>query len=526
MIINSLKGLANNLQVKNEQTDVSQCGIELEKIRAAILQNSAVKEAMVSVKENKKILAYVVPKNKIPLKNTLLCERVSFWNEVFQHLYGEAIQTSEKIEFNIKGWNSSYTDKPLPEEEMKEWLHDTIENIKALKPRRVLEIGCGTGLILVNIAPHCEEYWATDLSSGALDCIEILKKKFSQLNHVKLFHRAADDFKDFEHQQFDLVIINSVVQYFPSIDYFINVLKGSASVIDKKGYIFAGDLRNFALLNEFHSSVEAFKSSDDTTKFDLHAQIAKALRKEREFTIDPLFFTNINSFLPNITYSQIKLKNSQYHNELTGFRYNVICYVGHDVSKIKEAPWVDWSKTYKTISALKEHLSGTKPQPEIIAIKSIPNARLSGEVSLMHWLGEENSPYETLGNWRRRKKDHIADFCEPSDLEKLAATYGYNILICPSLDKPCAFDVIFMMKKITDTQFHCFRSDMARLTKIEATAEQYANIPLQDNGDYQLTNAIYDTLKQTLPNHMIPSDFIIVDSLPTTSNIVGLTTEK
>ena len=34
--------------------------------------------------------------------------------------------------------------------------------------RRVLEIGCGTGLLLSRIAPSCEKYFGTDISKEAI----------------------------------------------------------------------------------------------------------------------------------------------------------------------------------------------------------------------------------------------------------------------------------------------------------------------------------------------------------------------
>jgi len=49
--------------------------------------------------------------------------------------------------------------RSIPAEQMREWINDRVERILALQPSRVLEIGCGTGLMLFQIAPHCTEYW-------------------------------------------------------------------------------------------------------------------------------------------------------------------------------------------------------------------------------------------------------------------------------------------------------------------------------------------------------------------------------
>ena len=62
--------------------------------------------------------------------------------------------------FNIAGWNSSFTGEAIPELEMRDWLDRTVEQILDLGPNRVLEIGCGSGMLLFRIAPRCVEYRA------------------------------------------------------------------------------------------------------------------------------------------------------------------------------------------------------------------------------------------------------------------------------------------------------------------------------------------------------------------------------
>jgi ubiquinone/menaquinone biosynthesis C-methylase UbiE len=109
----------------------------------------------------------------------------------------------------------------IPAEQMREWVDCTVARIESLGPRRVLEIGCGTGLLLCRVAPKCDLYVGTDFSETALGRLRGLIVSSQELSNVVLKRRMADNFEGIEEQSFDTVVINSVAQYFPSIDYIL-----------------------------------------------------------------------------------------------------------------------------------------------------------------------------------------------------------------------------------------------------------------------------------------------------------------
>ena len=75
------------------------------------------------------------------------------------------------------------------------WVETTVERIKALRPKSVWEIGCGTGLLLFRVAPGSERYYGTDISQTALEFLERqLRRPELRLPHVKLEHKAAHEF--------------------------------------------------------------------------------------------------------------------------------------------------------------------------------------------------------------------------------------------------------------------------------------------------------------------------------------------
>ena len=52
------------------------------------------------------------------------------------------------------------------------WVETTVERIRALRPKSVWEIGCGTGLLLFRLAPGSERYYGTDISQTALGFLQ------------------------------------------------------------------------------------------------------------------------------------------------------------------------------------------------------------------------------------------------------------------------------------------------------------------------------------------------------------------
>src|SRR5262249_9829015 len=95
-------------------------------------------------------------------------EQVGQWGMAWDQGYASH-RRSPDAAFDITGWSSSYTRLPIPEEEMSEWLDRTVDRILALRPSRVLEIGCGTGMILLRVAPCCKSYHGTDISEVVLE---------------------------------------------------------------------------------------------------------------------------------------------------------------------------------------------------------------------------------------------------------------------------------------------------------------------------------------------------------------------
>ena len=183
-------------------------------------------------------------------------EQVTQWRTVFDTAYEQYEQAGgADPTFNIRGWTSSYTGEPIPAEEMRRWWRDTVALVRATKPRRVLEIGSGTGLLLFRLAGACEQYTGLDLSSSAI--AHVRRHLPADWQHVTLLRSAgATSWSDLKGDAYDTVV-RELGGPVPgrARGYLVDVLTKAAGLLAPGGRIVVGDVRHRALLEAFHVSV-------------------------------------------------------------------------------------------------------------------------------------------------------------------------------------------------------------------------------------------------------------------------------
>src|SRR5262249_29253487 len=154
--------------------------------------------------------AYVAARPAASLNGSAVTSWRTLWEATYAGETGGP-RTSNDPTLNTAGWISSYTGELISHAEMRQGAEHTGGRIRALRPKRVLEIGCGTGMLLFRIAPICEHYHGVDFSASALRYVEAEAAR-QGLGNVTLQQATADELTGLEARSFDLVILNSVVQ--------------------------------------------------------------------------------------------------------------------------------------------------------------------------------------------------------------------------------------------------------------------------------------------------------------------------
>ncbi|MEH1794706.1 amino acid adenylation domain-containing protein [Nostoc sp.] len=499
--------------------------IELGEIETVLSHHPSVEQAVVIVYEektgNQSLVGYIVQNSQTSdrLESNqevqLFDEQVEQWQMLYNQTYSQANIEPDST-FNIVGWNSSYTSQSIPAAQMREWLNDKVKIILTQQPNRVLEIGCGTGLILFQIAPHCCHYWATDISPVALNYIQQqLNKLEPSLDRVNLLQGAADNFENLEAEGFDTIILNSVVQYFPHIDYLLQVLEGAVNAVAPGGCIFLGDVRNLQLLEAFHASVELHKAPPDLSVTQWQQRVQRQIDQENELLIDPALFTAIGQHFPQITHVQIHLQRGQHHNELTQFRYNVLLYVGDAVNIPQDVQWIDWQKQQLTLSAVRHLLVET--QPEILGVTRILNPRLITSLKSAELL-KNPQEFQTVSQLRAVINAIAPEIgVEPDEFYALAEALSYSLVVtCSDASVSDYYDVIFVQRqsqgRIPPRVFTRTQKQTQRDWRL------YANQPLQPKLKRQLIPQLRSYLETHLPTYMMPNAFVMLDAIPLTAN--------
>ena|GEM_PF-1264499 len=480
--------------------------IELGEIEAVLRDHPAINDAAVQLfgaGDDARLVAYVSPD---PAGLGTLGEPdgdetadwVDQWRTTWESTYGHEKGTGD-LAFDIRSWRDSRTGQSFAEDDMREWVDNTVARIQALKPRRVLEIGCGTGLLLARIAPDCERYAATDLSSEVVAQVERLIAETPALANAEVACTPAHDLSRFEPGSFDAVVINSTIQYFPDANYLMDVLAGAAEVVRDGGAIFVGDVRHAGLLDVHHLFALLPSAPDRMPVADFAKEWRRRIGAEEELLADPGFFTELDNKIPRLSGVDILVKAGRADTEMNRFRYDAVLRIGESGAP---AAALDWDA-----DGWQERLEREKP--DAVIVRGIANGRLTRLIAGLDLLDQDrDGPVETL---RHRFTALPGDAPQPQDIIDAGQALGYDVALSWNAGERGRIDAAFHRGGAA--------TELLRRTP-ERTGEPGLHVesPLRRARLARLPDALRLHTQTVLPDYMVPALVRVMDPLPLTGS--------
>ncbi|PHM47550.1 non-ribosomal peptide synthetase [Xenorhabdus miraniensis] len=505
----------------DSQIKIRSYRIELGEIETALSKHDALSSAAVIAysqnNEDKRLIAYVTPTaawlaEKAAVYNE---DYLDNWTEIFdgqyrqetaEHGEPDVVINNREAGSDFGGWVSSYTEQPIALDQMEEWQAGIMHRIDALHPRRLLEIGCGTGLLLYHYAGQCEYVLATDISAEVLNRHQqILQQR--GWSHVQLRRGDALNLTGLADGEFDSVVINSVVQYFPNIQYMDKVIAQLIPAVEAGGKILLGDIRNLDLLTAHVTAIEQSRLNGQRIEAGILAnRIQRRLQQEPEFLLSPTYFAQLPSRYAEISQVDILIKRGIGDNEMLRYRYDVILHKRDKKAEFcRDLPlnWYDFD-TFDNLQNLLQ--TGAD---DTFGVSGIPNSRVKDDLALAeglrHWPANQViSPSEYSGSFSSEAMEQVQSF---ESLLQYAEQCGYQCGVTWSQQQPDLLDVIFSRGELPPVQ-----------ARHDYNQTYLANYPQISTIGSELSELLESALRKQLPLYMLPSLYIPLERMPLTLN--------
>ena len=244
------------------------------------------------------------------------------------------------------GWQSSYTGQLLSREVMDEYgenIHTKL--LPLLTPQtRVLEIGCSSGISMFRLAPHVGYYLGTDLSA------KILEKSQQEcirrgLHNVSLRAVAAHEIEALGEGNFDIVVVNSVIQCLSGHNYLRKILRMAIGLMKSQGTLYLGSLFDRDLQDRFLESLEEYKRSHRGRNIHTKTDYSEELFINRAF-VDDLRFD-----LPGIVKIEYSEMLGHEASELREYTFDAILHIDKAAAPAPDSLRHKWQFSRRAVAA-------------------------------------------------------------------------------------------------------------------------------------------------------------------------------
>jgi amino acid adenylation domain-containing protein len=457
------------------------------------------------------LVAYVVP------ETVATNDKAPSWQERWDMIYNVGVNhesgqksTDQVLELAIAEQLSGKKDV---KEEIDDWVQQSVNRIRDLRPKRVMEVGCGAGQLLFELAPDTTLYIGTDYSSTAIENLrEKLALNAAKWRNVKTAVANADDFSAVPVASLDLVLIHSVAQYFPDTAYLLQVIEGAVKSVAQGGCVFIGDMQGKSTLRMHHTFDQFPRSSADNTVADFKKIIDRRLFIEDEFMADPAYFYLLPQLIPAISAVDIQLREGKFLNETTKHHYDIWLYVGNPPEIASAETVIDWSPDYST-EYLERSLS--ENSRTVLQLRNVFNHRTAQDHTLLQVIDSLSADTRLMD--AKQKMASIPVSVDPAILWSIGEKHKFTTHVRWAGDgSDNLLDVVFIPYELNNR----IPARPSSITLESASPNDFARNPFKHNlvVPQDQVDAWKQQLRRHLPDYMVPNNFVALAKLPLTPN--------
>ena len=318
---------------KDEQLKFGGIRIEAGEIETTIENEPFIKKAVVKIHEQndyyKTMAAYIeIDEEALFFHGTqIISEDDSFYmKKIYDETYtGAEAFESEKI--NTCGWQNSFTGEVYHPDELYESYSQIKKCISNANLDHILEVGCGTGSLMQEYLPNAKKVSAFEISKEA---IRYMRRRLPEKEKPKVdfYHESLINLHKIK--VYSCVIVNSVIQYLPSIKSLLDSLRKLIKATEDGGTIIIGDVRSLELLDAY-LIIKHFSHHPDRNGTIPSKLFYKS--RDTEIVLSPLFFQALKEQYKEISWVDIHIKHGIYLNELNFFRYDAVLHINKSIKQ-------------------------------------------------------------------------------------------------------------------------------------------------------------------------------------------------
>ncbi len=327
-------------------------------------------------------------------------------------------------------WKSYFNAKPLSSESLLGMAQNVCTKLESFfhTAQNILDIGGGSGIVAQAIIDKSPNYTAFELCEAEAQRINAYGREYSK--NVQAHVMEASDI-NIAPQNYDVIVINSVIENFPGYNYLRHVLNGALEHLEEDGAIFLGMVWDADKKQHFEKALHEYAAQSGDSSAILR------FAAEEELYVSKAFFEDFALQRGDI---HLEFSNPQSGlAELDHYRYDVI--ITKNTSKQEH------TNAYSKQRFGLKHVHNAKQNPAICSLKSIestdaayiiytsgstgkPKGALLEHISLMNLMDNMLEQVYVPFTQGQVKSAVIASFCFDASLQAWATLcHGGSLFI-------------------------------------------------------------------------------------------------